>query len=305
MGQYWKLVNLDKGLTYGNWGKLREFLPPSVSAMSYLYLLSPHKLVLLNLPVEIIQEIYSHLDAFADIVCLSATCQALWAIGRRNIYREIVAAAAAYSWVGDRIICVGDYLWNDDIPKGLLTAEEKTRFLAAGPDETLHSCDFPTISSRGFDLYEFWSSTRVDLRLSRKRRYTDAKLVEHLCGIKYTRRDHTLPPAGPTVLRNISRHQYVRGSALRALKEKYTEAGIMRDIGWGEVVVPRICCSSDDGDIQRGVWAGDRFDIVEESTAVLEDAAWSDVSDEVLKEVEAIWKEYHQYELPVSTTDTE
>ena len=39
------------------------------------------------------------------------------------------------------------------------------------------------------------------------------------------------------------------------------------------------------------MWAGNRFDIVDEGTFEMERKGswWTDVSDEVLKEVEAIW----------------
>ncbi|KAJ6506717.1 hypothetical protein C8R45DRAFT_970349 [Mycena sanguinolenta] len=61
----------------------------------------------------------------------------------------------------------------------------------------------------------------------------------------------------------------------------------------------RICCSSDssvsmswDGDIHRGVWAGDRFDFVDAEwlQTAGDDSVWTDVSDEVLQEMEGIWR---------------
>lgn len=50
-----------------------------------------------------------------------------------------------------------------------------------------------------------------------------------------------------------------------------------------------------DGGIWRGVWAGDRFDITTPDVLEKEDeneqqVAWKDVSDEVMKEMAAIWK---------------
>ncbi|KAJ7325769.1 hypothetical protein DFH08DRAFT_711088, partial [Mycena albidolilacea] len=70
-------------------------------------------------------------------------------------------------------------------------------------------------------------------------------------------------------------------------------------VGFGQIVLSRICFSTDstvamayEGDIHRGVWVGDRFDIVgSEWLEGLEGAVgWTDVSDEVLAEVEAIWR---------------
>ncbi|KAJ7046462.1 hypothetical protein C8F04DRAFT_988200, partial [Mycena alexandri] len=77
-------------------------------------------MTLINLPVEVIHEIYRSIVLLVDVASLSTTCQILWEIGREHIYRHLAAAAARSSWAGDRIACVGDYLWNDDIPANLL-----------------------------------------------------------------------------------------------------------------------------------------------------------------------------------------
>ncbi|KAJ7768921.1 hypothetical protein B0H16DRAFT_1518648 [Mycena metata] len=307
MGQYWKVVNLDKSVTYGGWGKLGEFLfslpgcianslyggfkLPELDAMilsfkpgklkigmRYVLILpetaarSPQETTLLNLPVDVLHEIYSHVDSFVGVVCLSATCQVLWDVGRRSIYRQIAAAAAKYSWAGDRIVCIGDYLEHEDIPDHIFTSEEKTKFL--GSTDRLYSYPFDQIGSDGFSLLQFWIHCGVAERLSCIRsENADAVTTPNLL-----------------ILRNLSRHQYVPESALLHLQ---AECGI----GFGEVVMSRICLSSDPsasiayrGEIHRGAWAGDRFDVVEDSEALREDTAWLDVGEEVLKEVEAIWK---------------
>ncbi|KAJ7916003.1 hypothetical protein B0H13DRAFT_2323860 [Mycena leptocephala] len=109
-----------------------------------------------------------------------------------------------------------------------------------------------------------------------------------------------LPPAHPTVLRNLSRQQYVRESALLELKAKYAEVknyhgkGILQNVGFGEVLMTRICLSSDPSVSMSYDWthpsgAGDRFDIVP-SSECLEDTTWLDVSNEVLKDLEEIWR---------------
>ncbi|KAJ7196042.1 hypothetical protein GGX14DRAFT_673680 [Mycena pura] len=88
----------------------------------------------------------------------------------------------------------------------------------------------------------------------------------------------------------------------RSLRDKYRETGVpMKDIVFGEVVFSRICFSTDpsvstsyrdEGEIH---WTGDRFDIIsaewlkELETGVVSGAGWTDVSDEVLREVEEIW----------------
>ena len=70
MGQYWKVINLDKRQTLGHWGKLGEFL----------FSPSPSWLVeLLARPME----------------PLDTSTRGVNCVG---------------SWAGDRIICVGDYI---------------------------------------------------------------------------------------------------------------------------------------------------------------------------------------------------
>ncbi|KAJ7770020.1 hypothetical protein B0H16DRAFT_1517081 [Mycena metata] len=312
MGQYWKVVNLDKSVTYGHWGKLGEFLSnlpgcienslyagsrlPELDAMILRF--KPGKLrfaiyatkfddstimpslqetTLLNLPVEMLQEIYSHVDSFVDVV--------LWDVVRRSIYRRIAAAAAKYSWASDRILCIGDYLKHKDIPEHIFTAEEKSMF--SDNTDRLYSYPFDQVESDGFSLFQLWAHCGVAERLPWYSR--DKILLQELCSI-YSANTHAVTSPNLLVLRNLSRHQYVRESAVLDLQ---AECGI----GFGEVVMSRICLSSDpsaamayEGEIHLGVWAGDRFDIVEDSGALHEDIAWSDVSEEVLKEVEAIWK---------------
>ncbi|KAJ7648549.1 hypothetical protein B0H17DRAFT_1215555 [Mycena rosella] len=277
----------DKPISAGSWGKLGEFLFGSspdwfearlsvapklpdcdtlvspffpgklLEACDYTELASARlpkaaprsfdKVALVNLPVETIQEIYSQIVSPADVICLSIACQFLWEIGRRQIYRRISAIVAClrvdYWWAGDRIVCIGDYLWNEDIPEGLLTAEEKSEFTGTkiedGEDCTLSS--YP---------------------------------------------DFAKPGAG------FSRHIYVCKSALIALGAR-TEDNMpdVQYVGLGHVVLSLICLSSeassagmDDGNIHRGVWAGDRFDIVADEwlEAMDGDDTWTDVLIPVL-----------------------
>lgn len=100
------------------------------------------------------------------------------------------------------------------------------------------------------------------------------------------------------ILRNLTTKQLVRSEAI-ALSPDYIHGPCIDVIGFGEVVVSRICWSSsssismgDTINISRGVWAGHCFDITTLSRHEAErDAAeWSDVSDEVVKEIAGIWE---------------
>ncbi|KAJ7196022.1 hypothetical protein GGX14DRAFT_473966 [Mycena pura] len=340
MGQYWKIINLDKRESHAL-GKLGEsffygypseclnsslecleptFLPdtakryrpgeilspaPSLARRNHpaLYfaktaLRSPEPATLVNLPVEIIHEIHSHMDGFHDLFFFSVTCQVLWEIGRGEMHRRVVKLASTHSWAGDRIICVGDYLRNDDIPASLLSAEEKKDFLVTREENDDEDENDDDEECR---LYHYpWTEIhysplpRKDVALDRLSDRCDTYLddldeqvVSQLCDFK------SLKQPALRVLRNFTRQQYVRESAILDLQNEYDH------IGFGEVVLSRICLSSDPstnmaGDIHRGVWAGDRFDVVSAEWLVTDAAGgWTDVSNEVLKEVEAIWK--YQY----------
>ncbi|KAF8205307.1 hypothetical protein K438DRAFT_1964384 [Mycena galopus ATCC 62051] len=305
MGQGWKVINLDRWETYGWWGKLGEFLfggspsclneslraPPTLpDCDSLIFLFKPGAICeeacevlkrratyfpqtatqssrLLALPVETLQEIYSATEYMSDVVCLSMTCQLLWNIGRREIYDSVVGTAS-FSWAGSRIICVGDYLRNEDIPEGLLTQGEKEEFTGWDEEEderyTLYEYPFREISRhrRSFSMENFVSEHLVPKRLLYRPQYYMS--LRALVDIEYK----TPAPIQPGALRNLSRRVYVREAALIAWREG-TESDQAREVTFGHIVVSRISWSSDpsvsmawDGDIHRGVWTGDRFDIV-------------------------------------------
>jgi hypothetical protein len=91
------------------------------------------------------------------------------------------------------------------------------------------------------------------------------------------------------ILRNISKRQYVRRRALR--KMTCPTHWQWDTVDLGHVVMSRICWSSDSsvamsykGDIHRGVWAGDRFDItsadaLDEKDENGQEVEWTDVTD--------------------------
>ncbi|KAJ6488946.1 hypothetical protein C8R45DRAFT_1213551 [Mycena sanguinolenta] len=334
--QYWKLINLDQRKTYGFWGELGNFLfngsprclnqnlripPPLPDCDMVLFPFRPGALwgeaddgaathfpqtavqlsALVNLPVELIQEIQYDLEDIRDIICLSVTCQPLWEVGRREIYRRVALLIEALSWAGDRIICVGDHLQNNDIPSHILTAAEKDEFTGLEPafesyhDDwgieyyaqhyTFYSYLFSEIphGHGKFNMREFLDSSNLPFYFHDR--------LRPLVDLDFTISLTTNSAMG--ILRNLSRHQYVRESTLSHWQTCWNTAG------FGEIVLSRICWSSDpsasmtyEGNIHRGVWAGDRFDIVpSEWLEGLDNdgGLWTDVSEEVLAEISLIW----------------
>ncbi|KAJ6488937.1 hypothetical protein C8R45DRAFT_1143212 [Mycena sanguinolenta] len=322
--QRWKPVNLDKRESYGSWGLLDKGLfngsphclnqnlrvpgpPPLPACDMLLFPFKPGALydeadkraatyfpqaavqlsALVNLPVELIQEIHYDLEDIRDIICLSVTCQPLWEVGRREIYRRLMLLTQAPSWAGDRIICVGEYLQNNDIPDHILTSEEKEEFTRQRPAPhserhyTLYSYPFRKLRSghAEFSIDEFLIPAKLPCHVYNS--------LLSMVNFPYTTSQPT--KSAMAILRNLSRHQYVRESALGRWQARSKKAG------FGEIVISRICRSSYPSastGYTHGVWAGDRFDIV--SSEWLEgldnDAGlWTDVSEEVLAEILLIW----------------
>ncbi|KAJ7645102.1 hypothetical protein DFH06DRAFT_1083361 [Mycena polygramma] len=341
MGQDWKIVNLDKRETWGSEGKLGEIFfygaapqslesclwPRTVESNTdaviprfkpderyegraglYFPKTAPRPLsatALINLPAEMVHEIFSHLSDLCDLLCLSVTCQVLWEIGREHIYRHIAAVVASYSWVGDRIICVGDYLGNGDIPGSILTPSERAEFFhyepspddysedegnqqaSADPDRPLYGYPFQKTEPT-FDQHRMLSQCGIYERVDWERRSPNE--LDIITELFHKREFAPQRPRVFRILRNLSRLQYVRELVLLGLSNKYPK------VGFGEVLLTRICLSSSDSTamayegLHRGVWAGDRFDIVpaEWLEALGEDPSWTDVSEEIAEEMESI-----------------
>lgn len=118
-------------------------------------------------------------------------------------------------------------------------------------------------------------------------------------GLRPRRDREFLPTNEPWILRNLTNRQFVRAEAI-ALKPEFIHGPDINVIGFGEVLLTRICWSSapavgieDPTNICRGVWAGHRFDITtlarhQRETGDEDD--WADVSDEVAEEVATIWR---------------
>ncbi|KAJ6514215.1 hypothetical protein C8R47DRAFT_1206591 [Mycena vitilis] len=289
--------------------------------------------MLVNIPAEIAHEIFSHVTDFYDLLCLSMSCQILWPwslfpsdlpplwflweIGREHLYRPIAALVAEHSWVGDRIICIGEFLESQDVPDTIVMPAERAEFFQYPTlDDFLRNCGTremretpPTAPSQIAELLQDRDNERglwyYSFRRNRGRQTMfDQKALSMSCyeRFKSDRRDQKfvtdlfenhefapLPPAVVRVLRNLSHRQYIRESALADLTAEYPK------IGLGEVLLSRICLSSEDdvrnltydGGIHRGVWAGDRFDIVaaEWLEELGDDSSWTDISEEVVKEM--------------------
>ncbi|KAJ7058823.1 hypothetical protein C8F01DRAFT_1371012 [Mycena amicta] len=344
MGQYWTLVNFDKRRGQSG-GKLGEMLfnRPGDSLNFFLRKIglrslehtvqdyTPGLLVgtrrranplrlaqrachrgslfgLTDFPTELIDEVFGYIDNIFDMLVLSMTCQLVWSIGRRHIYAAMTRNVSSYSWAGDRLMVVGDYLHNDDIPEGLLTAEERSELLDRSPEYEDHE---PSLYNYPYEEIFNWSlwfqggTSRMDLEnhLGERLQWSgDWQLFKELVKHNPT----TVPSFQEfTVLRNLTKCEYVLEEKLfqLRLREDYTHLKTrhrLLDVTLGDLIYYRICWSSDPsvsvaytGGIHQGVWAGDRFDIVSEEWLKELDTSegehWVDVSNEALDEIMDIW----------------
>lgn len=102
------------------------------------------------------------------------------------------------------------------------------------------------------------------------------------------------------ILRNLTTREFVTAAGI-ALDKKFIDGPFIKGIGFGEVVMSRVCWASYfrtdlaySRYVNRGIWAGDRFDITtrgqhDESTKD-EEGEWKDVSKEVAEGIALIWQ---------------
>ena len=106
------------------------------------------------------------------------------------------------------------------------------------------------------------------------------------------------------ILRNLTTKGFLRAEAI-AVRPEYIRGPEIRGIGFGEVVLSRVCWSSMDdtslsyqGNIQHGVCAEHQFDITtvgrqeqqQWQQPHSDSTPWKDVSTEVAAEVARIWE---------------
>lgn len=286
-----------------------------------------------SLPTEIHLMIFSHLTSYSDVFCLSLTTLYLWRLGRRRLKQFFTSTLSRLA--NKAIICNGSHSTTEysDYPANLLTADEEAELEAglalnevegseSGVPQSLYDlaeiryCKIELLSRQNFP-----SSTQLILDphiQSSKEKTTDRKktifsleLAElESQGFPPYERSQVLSLAHPDyerfypkerewVLRNLTAREFVRADAI-AIKKEHVQGPEIQGLGFGSIVIARICWSSSPrtgilhgykGGVHRGVWAGHRFDIT--TVEKLEEDGkeqWKDVSEEVMKEVEVIWK---------------
>ncbi|KAK4080467.1 hypothetical protein Trihar35433_1572 [Trichoderma harzianum] len=263
-----------------------------------------------NLPLEMHRLIFDQIDLIEDTVCLGLASKYLWAIAKDHLH--MYYASFLGRWAAQRIVFVGDDVETMDFPPGLFSAEELDELpttvdipynyeypeppLETYVPTTLHHFTLPLFARK--ERFHSLSELSIDIyaacRDRNKFRYDPA--------LKSTYRDIIaeeatyFPQDQPWILRNLTAKEFVRSEAI-ALKPEFIHGPFIDGFGFGQVIISRICWSTDPCDsidcpipIHRGVWAGHAFEIITlaKHRAETTETEWRDVSEEVANEIAII-----------------
>ncbi len=237
----------------------------------------------LQLAIELMMMIFKEIDNVYDAIMLGLTHDTLMVIGWEHIRALLVQDSAP--WAGNRIIIAGDY--GDDVPGGLITEEEKEEWnrlclkIFGGELKTIN-------------LYKIFGRLLEEVSPKDRRDYEGPMLrVLYKMGLcrdeiglvdTITKRGYRWEKGW--VLMNQTKKEHVTSMAASSILPSMdaTDARC-----FGQLILSRICWSSDgsssmgfEGDLHRGVWAGDRFVIVtvDDFEAMPSAKGWKDVSVE-------------------------
>ncbi|EED85161.1 predicted protein [Postia placenta Mad-698-R] len=315
-----RVVNLDKRETHSNeaLGKLRAFffsdfsnliqalVVPFPKPSPYCRMQKPGPFIrtealgYMNLPAELLYIIYSHIYNLCDAISLTITNERLASVGHSRVYELLCALHS--SWAGDRIVCLGDYMTDDDLPPGMISQDElKSLYAAANPkDDDLSIYDvainnFAPVSLEG----QRWShhlhynpSTNSCLRdYSRHRDYLFRMSPNYAS---------STPEEDKWSLCNLTKHEYVRADIIAmklgvGMRGPFIEGRLFR---LEQIFFSLICWSSDEStsmryqaDLHRGAWAGDRIAIntLNWLSPPLDSGVWKDITIPVFKRLVDIY----------------
>jgi len=230
-------------------------------------------------------------------------------------------------WAGENIVYIGEYIEPGNYPFGLFLAEEVDK-LSQRIFEVLYNDDYPDEIPKPpvpFTLYyfsEFYvlrkqqmpSSLELGLLGQSSPVFSDCMhrampRGDAACRIFQIKRKELAVTEKtyyskdePWILRNQTTKEFVRSEAI-ALKPEYIRGLYIDVLGFGHVVMSRICWSTslesfldNTPNISRGVWVGHCLDITTVARHMEETKGgvdWKDVSEEVASEIAVIWEEVY------------
>ncbi len=264
-----------------------------------------------DLPTEIHRLIYNHIEDIADIVCLGCTSRYFWSLARAHVHSYYESFLGQLA--NKNIVCVGEYAQPDDFPPGLFSDDELENlclefaeyppfrcFSAFTPPFTLDSFGHEGVSCIVEDVYPADESRALIERLKLEGRdiTKDPAYGWIHEDVRVSSEETYVPEEQPWILRNLTTKEFVRAEVI-ALKPEFIHGPHIDILGFGEVIISRVCwsaldCASTDEftNMSRGVWAGHCFDIttLAKHRDETKGREWTDVSKEVASEIETIWE---------------
>ncbi|KAH6977654.1 hypothetical protein EDB80DRAFT_757397 [Ilyonectria destructans] len=264
-----------------------------------------------DLPPEVHQLVFDHIEFIEDVICLGLASQYFWTFARDHIHAYYMSFLGR--WAGKNIVCVGEDVKPGDYPPGLFSVEELDtlqqtttnvlvdddyiEYVVCNQPFTLYHFALPSVSNMEKVVDLGAESLRIYSHCRDRAKHQDPAFQARRSEILVTKSTY-MPQDQPWILRNLTTKEFVRSEDI-ALKPRYIHGPNIDVLGFGEVVLSRICWSTsssvgmnDTTNISRGLWAGHRFDIT--TLARHEDdtngTGWSDVSDGVAREIADIWE---------------
>jgi hypothetical protein len=188
--------------------------------------------------------IFEELD-IKGVILLSLTNQYLFNLGQKHIRNCVISHLAP--WAGESIICIGDYIEAGDYPPSMLQDEELRQILnldEGSKQTSLHDFLYECKEVRS----DVWYPEVFDHLLSRSegffREYfwMTKPLGDWMCSAVSPQLSQFYPKEQPWILRNLTTREYVRADAI-ALKPEYINGPEISHLGFGEVILSRICWS--------------------------------------------------------------
>lgn len=182
-------------------------------------------------------------------------------------------------WAGTPVICVGDESDRDGkYPDGLLSSEDLDELAKGVEMEELEEGLAESYAEIPVNLYDlanarYTSITEVTtgfphglfvLALDLRHKWGSPADITRVVNPEPS---SFYPCSEEWVLRNLTTHEFVRPSAI-ALDQRYIRGPFIKILGYGEVILSKICWSTNDftsvaGDpLNQGPWAGHALDIV-------------------------------------------
>ncbi|KAL0253378.1 hypothetical protein SLS55_010355 [Diplodia seriata] len=245
-----------------------------------------------DLPTELHDLIFDHLD-IVDAFSLCMSNRYFWYLGQGRIRAYFMSFLGP--WASHRILAVGANLDPGDFPPGMC-ADDKNLDEDGNPIDLSELGEDFTRPSIFLPCTLLGQLVDDDLRYIEQVGSCRSAVLEEA----YPKPSSFYPKDEPWILRNLTTKEFVRSEAI-ALEPEHIHGPDIDFIGFGEVVLSRICWTSEssriwldgeDGNIKRGVWAGHRFDITTLSRHSRETKSddWRDVSEEVAEEIAKIWE---------------